>query len=65
MLCRYGNTNARSKTSKSYFHTFQNGRHLKSAVSNFTESSGQTKIVIYVKLVVKVIVSFISSEKSR
>lgn len=62
MLCRYGNTNARSKT---YFHTFQNGRHLKSAVSNFTESIGQTKIVIYIKFVVKVFVSFISNEKPR
>lgn len=65
MLCRYGNTNARSKTSKTYFHTFQNGRHLKSEVSNFTENSGQTKIVIYVKFVVKVCVSFVSSEKRR
>lgn len=37
--------------------------HFKSAVSNFTENSGQTKIVIYVKFVVKVFVSFISSEK--
>lgn len=52
------------KLQKNIFTQFKRV-HLKSAVSNFTESSGQTKIVIYLTLVVKVIVSFISSEKSR
>lgn len=40
-----------------YLHTLQNGAHVKSVVSNVTQTSGQMQICVDVQLVVNVIES--------